>query len=402
MKRFRFLMLICILFAAGCSSSRETSGAADRASWLSSMIRIADPVLRHAAAGTLKEAMPYESPDSLGKRRDFACLEALGRTLCGIAPWLELDGESDPRQAEYRLLARRALSRAVDPSDAGYLTFDRGRQPLVDAAYLAEGVLRAKRQLWTELDAAARANLTDALKRTRTIRPGETNWLLFASMVEAALLELTGSCDTARMRYGTDRFLNDFYKGDGMYGDGAAFHFDYYNSFVIQPMLVDILDAVGGRFRDWQAMQERILRRASRYAAIEERLIAPDGSYPIVGRSIAYRYGAFQLLAQMALEHRLPEGLPPAKARCALDAVIRRVQAAPGMFDEGGWLTVGVYGHQPGAGERYISTGSLYLCTTAFLPLGLSPDDPFWSDPDTAWTSRAVWSGQDFQPDHAI
>lgn len=58
-------------------------------------------------------------------------------------------------------------------------------------------------------------------------------------------------------------------------------------------MLVDILDAVGGRFRDWQAMQERILRRASRYAAIEERLIAPDGSYPIVGRSIAYRYGAF-------------------------------------------------------------------------------------------------------------
>ena len=84
------------------------------------------------------------------------------------------------------------------------------------------------------------------------------------------------------------------------------------------------------------------------------------------------------------------------------DAVIRRVQAAPGMFDEGGWLTVGVYGHQPGAGERYISTGSLYLCTTAFLPLGLSPDDPFWSDPDTAWTSRAVWSGQDFQPDHAI
>ena len=241
MKRFRFLMLICILFAAGCSSARKTSGAADRTSWLSSMIRIADPVLRHAAAGTLKEAMPYESPDSLGKRRDFACLEALGRTLCGIAPWLELDGEADPRQAEYRLLARRALSRAVDPSDAGYLTFDHGRQPLVDAAYLAEGVLRAKRQLWTELDAAARANLADALKRTRTIRPGETNWLLFASMVEAALLELTGSCDTARMRYGTDRFLNDFYKGDGMYGDGKFFHMDYYNSYVIHPMLLDVL-----------------------------------------------------------------------------------------------------------------------------------------------------------------
>lgn len=286
MKRFRFLMLICILFAAGCSSSRETSGAADRASWLSSMIRIADPVLRHAAAGTLKEVMPYESPDSLGKRRDFACLEALGRTLCGIAPWLELDGESDPRQAEYRLLARRALSRAVDPSDAGYLTFDRGRQPLVDAAYLAEGVLRAKRQLWTELDAAARANLTDALKRTRTIRPGETNWLLFASMVEAALLELTGSCDTARMRYGTDRFLNDFYKGDGMYGDGKFFHMDYYNSYVIHPMLLDVLTVMErhGLADSCTLATER--RRHTRYAAILERMVAPDGSYPVLGRSI--------------------------------------------------------------------------------------------------------------------
>ena len=208
-----------------------------------------DPYRRSRPApcggGDLEGGDAYESPDSLGKRRDFACLEALGRTLCGIAPWLELDGESDPRQAEYRLLARRALSWAVDPSDAGYLTFDRGRQPLVDAAYLAEGVLRAKRQLWTELDAAARANLIDALKRTRTIRPGETNWLLFASMVEAALLELSGSCDTARMRYGTDRFLNDFYKGDGMYGDGKFFHMDYYNSYVIHPMLLDVLSWSG-------------------------------------------------------------------------------------------------------------------------------------------------------------
>ena len=256
-----------------------------------------DPYRRSRPApcggGDLEGGDAYESPDSLGKRRDFACLEALGRTLCGIAPWLELDGESDPRQAEYRLLARRALSWAVDPSDAGYLTFDRGRQPLVDAAYLAEGVLRAKRQLWTELDAAARANLIDALKRTRTIRPGETNWLLFASMVEAALLELTGSCDTARMRYGTDRFLNDFYKGDGMYGDGKFFHMDYYNSYVIHPMLLDVLTIMErhGLADSCTLATER--RRHTRYAAILERMVAPDGSYPVLGRSItACRFAA--------------------------------------------------------------------------------------------------------------
>ncbi len=404
MKRFRFLMLICILFAAGCSSSRETSGAADRASWLSSMIRIADPVLRHAAAGTLKEAMPYESPDSLGKRRDFACLEALGRTLCGIAPWLELDGESDPRQAEYRLLARRALSRAVDPSDAGYLTFDRGRQPLVDAAYLAEGVLRAKRQLWTELDAAARANLTDALKRTRTIRPGETNWLLFASMVEAALLELTGSCDTARMRYGTDRFLNDFYKGDGMYGDGKFFHMDYYNSYVIHPMLLDVLTIMErhGLADSCTLATER--RRHTRYAAILERMVAPDGSYPVLGRSItACRFGVFHALGQSALLHSLPDEVLPPQVRCAMTAVLRRQLECPDNFDSEGWLRVGFVGGRQGSmAERYVNTGSLYHCLTFFLPLGLPASDPFWSGAPVPWTNLKAWSGEPLPGDHAL
>jgi hypothetical protein len=30
-----------------------------------------------------------------------------------------------------------------------------------------------------------------------------------------------------------------WYKGDGFYGDGPDFHWDYYNSFVIQPMLLE-------------------------------------------------------------------------------------------------------------------------------------------------------------------
>ncbi len=376
-----------------------------RAYWVDSLVKIACPVLDALSRERLREEMPVESVNDIDDRKTCTYLEALGRTLCGLAPWLELeglDGEEREKQQRLRLLAQQAIAAGVDPDSPDYLNFATGGQRLVDAAFLAHALLRAPHALWEELPPVSKTRLVTELKRTRAQKPFASNWLLFSAMIEAFFCVAgVEDWDSMRIDYAL-RQHDQWYKGDGMYGDGAAFHFDYYNSFVIQPMLVDILDAVGGRFRDWQAMQERILRRASRYAAIEERLIAPDGSYPIVGRSIAYRYGAFQLLAQMALEHRLPEGLLPAKARCALDAVIRRVQAAPGMFDEGGWLTVGVYGHQPGAGERYISTGSLYLCTTAFLPLGLSPDDPFWSDPDTAWTSRAVWSGQDFQPDHAI
>ncbi|MBQ8751878.1 MAG: DUF2264 domain-containing protein, partial [Clostridia bacterium] len=72
------------------------------------------------------------------------------------------------------------------------------------------------------------------------------------------------------------------------------------------------------------------------------------------------------------------------------------------LFDENGWLTVGVCGSQPGMGEAYISTGSLYLCCAVFLPLGLPENDPFWSDPDTAWTMQSLWNGEDRECEHWI
>ena len=75
---------------------------------------------------------------------------------------------------------------------------------------------------------------------------------------------------------------------------------------------------------------------------------------------------------------------------------------APETFDANGWLRIGFCGHQPGVGESYISTGSLYLCSVAFLPLGLPPADPFWSAPASPFTQQRAWSGAPFPIDHAI
>ena len=52
--------------------------------------------------------------------------------------------------------------------------------------------------------------------------------------------------------------------------------------------------------------------------------------------------------------------------------------------------------------DRYISTGSLYLAATAFLPLGLPPSDAFWSDPPALWTSARMWGGGAAPQDHAL
>jgi hypothetical protein len=193
-----------------------------------------------------------------------------------------------------------------------------------------------------------------------------------------------------------------WYVGDGHYGDGPDFHWDYYNSFVIQPMLLDILDAVGSDNQAWTAMVTPARDRARRYAAVQERLVASDGTFPPIGRSIAYRAGAFQLLAQMALRQELPEGVAPGQVRGALSVVIARTMGAAGTFDESGWLRIGLAGHQPEIGERYISTGSLYLCATGLLPLGLAPPAAFWAEPARPWTARRAWAGEPFPIDHAL
>jgi hypothetical protein len=193
----------------------------------------------------------------------------------------------------------------------------------------------------------------------------------------------------------------EWYVGDGTYGDGSHFHADYYDSFVIHPYLLQLIETLGGTQTAWEQMGLEIHARAQRYAAIQERVISPQGEYPIVGRSITYRCGAFHLLADCSRRHMLPEAVLPQQVRCALTAVQRRTLTPTGTFSPDGWLQIGLAGHQPSLGETYISTGSLYLASAAWLPLGLPPADPFWSAPAAPWTQQKAWSGVDIPVDHA-
>jgi hypothetical protein len=389
----------------GAAGASADAGPRVREVWIERLTQIATPVLTNLAQGTLKAQMPCEAvAGAEAARRKFTHLEAFGRLLAGMAPWLELPADDSPEgrtRARVADLARRALIAATTPSSPDFLNFSDGAQALVDTAFLAQAILRAPRALWEPLDAPARANVTQALLATRVLLPGFNNWLLFAATVEAALLKMGAAWDRLRVDYAL-RQHEQWYKGDGLYGDGPEFHWDYYNSFVIQPMLLNVLDACAKEVPAWQAFQAPVLARAQRYALIQERLIAPDGSYPAIGRSLAYRCGAFHLLADIAIRRALPEPLAPGQVRQALTLVIQRTLGAPNTFDPHGWLQIGLCGHQPAVGEAYISTGSLYLCSVAFLPLGLPAADPFWSAPAQPITAQRAWTGETFPIDHAL
>jgi hypothetical protein len=391
------------LRAAETSAPISTSSD-DRRYWVSIAGRIARPVLENLARRELKKNMPVKERSG-AKRAACTHLEAFGRLLCGLAPWLALEnlaGDERKLQQELLQLTRLSLASATDPDSPDFMNFNNGNQPLVDAAFLAQGILRAPKVLWEPLEPHVRKQLVAALVSSRKVpTPKNNNWVMFAAMVEAALLEFGEPTRQDRLEDCVTKMLG-WYVGDGAYGDGDFFHFDYYNSFVIQPMLLEVLSVMKNQDKRFEPAHATVLKRARRYAEIQERFIAPDGTFPVIGRSMAYRFGAFQTLALMALQQELPDAIKPAQVRAALTAVIRKMIEAPGTFDAKGWLQIGFFGHQPALGEEYISTGSLYLCSAGLLPLGLPPEDEFWSAPAERWTSQKIWSGEDLPADHAI
>lgn len=340
--------------------------------------------------------LPIYGSDSIERYKASTYLEFFGRALCGMAPCC--DAFSGIKLKTIFDL----ITDFTDPKKPSFLNFNRGTQPLVDASFLALAFIRSPKVLWMQLPDQTKLQVITALKSTRVIKPHFNNWLLFSAMIEAFFFMVGEDYDKMRVDYAL-RQHEQWYLGDGHYGDGPHFRADYYNSYVILPFLLQITETLKGQVKDWDNIGIKVLQRAQRYAEVQERMISPDGTFPPIGRSIAYRGAAFHLLATLALMRKLPPALKPAQVRCALWAVIEKTLVAPENYDENGWLKIGLNGHQPALGENYISTGSLYLTSVIFLPLGLPDDDEFWTAPDEPWTQRKIWwFGNDVNADKAL
>ena len=375
----------------------------DRIYWISILQKITNPVLNNLAKGSLRKNMPYESTSLEGQK--FSYLEAFARVFNGIAPWLELGPDSSEEgilREKYIKMTMKAISNAVNPNNNDYIFVVEPKQSLVDVALFAQGLLRAKNQIWLNLPMDDQARIIRELKNTRVIAPYENHWLLFTAMIEAALLEFTGECDKERLSYGIRRFRDEFYMGDGIYSDGEGFTSDYFNSIVIHPMLNDVLKVMRkygireGEFLDVQLM------RSSRLASQLERTISPEGTYPLLGSCLAYRCGVFHLLSQAALLKILPRNINPSQVRSALTAILKKHFGENQNFSSNGWLLVGLNGSQIDISESDINTGSLYFCCSIFLALGLPASDLFWTEPYAEWTSIKAWNGQEIQKDQSI
>lgn len=379
----------------------------DRAYWCELAYKMAAPVLSNMAKGELQKNMIVElSPNWDGRNIKVTYMEAFGRLMAGIAPWLTLpddETEEGKIRKQLREWALKSYANAVDPQSPDYLLWRAEGQPLVDAAYIAESFLRAFDQLWMPLDEQTKQRYIEEFTLIRRVDPPYTNWLLFSSTIESFLAKAGAKYDAYRVNSAI-RKVEEWYTGDGWYADGPSFAFDYYSSYVFHPMYLETLqamkDAKAYTRIHYSKYYDRALKRAQKYSLILERLISPEGTFPVFGRSIPYRMAAMQPLALMAWYQELPTGVSNAQVRCALTAVMKRMFQSGNNFNEGGFLTIGFSGRQPKIADWYTNNGSLYMTSLAFLPLGLPASHPFWTDAPQDWTSKRAWSEQPFPKDH--
>lgn len=397
-------MIIAIFVAAPMQAKKKTVEKTDRQVWADLCYKISQPVLENMSKGNFQKDFPLElSPTWDGRDTKVAYLETFARLMAGISPWLALPDDGTPEGKQRKQLhewAIQAYKNAVDPNSPDKITWlTNTSQPLCDASYLVESFMRAPEATWGQLDEVTKKRYIEGLKSLRTIRPAYNNWLLFRAMVEVFFMSIGEDVDEYALSVGLQK-MSEWYLSDGWYSDGPEYAMDYYNSYVMHPMMVEVVEMCKKHKFRTPISLDLAVKRMNRFNTILERFISPEGAYPAVGRSVIYRMGAFQTLAMSAWKYGLPKDLTNGSVRSALTCVMKRMFAVDGNFDDKGYLRLGFAGHQPNLANYYSNNGSLYMTSLVFMPLGLPADHPFWTAPAEPWTSQKAWSGQEFPEDY--
>lgn len=371
---------------------------------------IATPVLLNMANGCFTQQFPVELSTTWdGRNKNVCYMEAFARLMAGLAPWLSLPEDTSAEgivRTQLTQMALKAFTHSVDPSHADYLLWQGESQAMVDSAYFTNALLRAPKTLWDPLDNKTKTRIITEIKRLRRIALPYNNWLLFAAMNEVFLLSIGEEWDPVRVGIAISK-MHEWYVGDGWVADGQRFHFDYYNSYVILPMLLEILEVLvktNCRFPHFNPTEHLALwlKRTQRFCEQLERLISPTGTYPPIGRSITYRTAAFQPLALLAWKKLLPTSLPEGQIRSAMTSVHKAIFTAESNFSQAGFLTIGFAGHQPSLGDWYTNNGSMYITSESFLTLGLPADNSYWTSAGLDWTQKKAFAGQPFAKDYPV
>jgi hypothetical protein len=383
----------------GCAQTATTSTS--EAAPAERPATIVEGYFRKILAGFVKNAAATSTDRSFavcdfpGGTKLKTCCTPSGKTYVSVARMLPAMAEMcrrpnvDPRAAdELRQILAAVYRHAFDPNHPDYWgepPADRATQRTVESALVAMALHRIGEEFVGALSSAERANVNRWLDSCVRVPERQTNHAWFTAINQAVRLELSRTFHEFR---GDEGWMLDdlaaldalFIPGNGgWYTDFPGLHiYDYYNFWVFANFPLFWARIIGARYPEWDA---KFRQRVAEFLKDTPYFFAADGSHPLFGRSLIYRWA---LLSPMVLGYQMKlwpysPGLLRRIVTRSLDWHWRH-----GAYDADAGKLRETYTPQgtPDVKEAYVDNGHPYWAMQAFTMLSLTVDDPLWTAPE--------------------
>ncbi|HEV7810849.1 MAG TPA: DUF2264 domain-containing protein, partial [Candidatus Limnocylindrales bacterium] len=371
-------------------SLRELSSRAD---WVALLARLTDGFVRSIPVGGSPAAACLPGA-AVGDQ--VPSIEGFARMSVAWAAWLrEPTNPSalvhEGRRHDVAAIVARGLSDATDRSNSvSWGPISDRDQRIVEAAEIATALWLGGERLQEALravDVAAPGRVLDWLAQVEGRDLWPDNWVLFPVLPALVRRAAGRSVDDAVIDAAID-WMDAHAAGDGWYRDGAGHALDLYTGWAIHWHLLWWAKIDGDRR---PARRDGVIRRARTWLAGVAPLFAADGSFPLFGRSLGYRFALAAPFVQAALL-----GIDPLEvgvARQLAAGVLRRAVALGAIDPETDWFRVGVGGQRTEVVEGYVSAGASAWAAHAFLALAMPETHPFWAAPTGSLPASSGQSG---------
>ena len=348
-----------------------------RAHWLEMFGELICPIIDNASPRKARQIIPGQRSHH-GRLADE--LEGFTRSFIMAGPWLAQAASpvvaSSRGERDVAAFYHEGILTGTDPEHEEYWgDITDYAQHLVEMASLAWSLYLSRRWIWDTYSAAEKQQVADYLYQCTEAEYHQNNWLLFNVVTNAVLKHLG-------MPYRQDQIdahidaCEHMYLGSGWYRDGSVNRLDYYNAWAFHYyyLIWSILD---GESKPEVAARHR--ERVSLLARQMPYFVAVDGSVPIFGRSMIYR---FAYLAPLVLGQYMGAlDLPAGELRSLCNATMRFFASQPIVTDDG-FLGMGFIKPNESILEHYSCGGSPYWAAKAFNAFLIPEEDPFWTEPE--------------------
>lgn len=311
---------------------------------------------------------------------------SVARMLPAMVEWLNANKEA-AAEVDLENILLKIFRHAFDPEHPdfwGYAPSHRPTQLSVEAALVAHALAMSGKDLVARLTPAERTNVQKWLASCTQVAERKNNHAWFTACNQAARLELSRSfpefagdeewmlADLAAM----DALAAKGTTEDGWYTDSPDQPiYDVYNFYVFPNFPLMWGQIIGTRYPQWN---EKFRGRIKKFLQRTPYFFAANGTHPLMGRSLCYRWA---VLSPLVLGYR--EKLWPHSPGLLRKIVRKQLEYHwnLGCYDEQRGKLRESYSRDgtPAAREPYIDNGHPYWAMLGFAFYGIPSSDPFWT-----------------------